>query len=133
MAFLKFYLKKKRIHTSVLIEYMLEILNEIKILSYRQMQRKLNSHTHKKHQSALYAKKIIPDGIQKRTEQMVNVLVNRKNYFNLIFLKDSCIKQKKKIVFHYENYCICKQKVKDNKSIKDEGGKCYLLLKVLTF
>lgn len=49
------------------------------------MQRKLNSHTHKKHQSALYAKKIIPDGIQKRTEQMVNMLVNRKNYINLIF------------------------------------------------
>ena len=29
--------EKKRIHTSVLIEYMLEILNEIKILSYKQM------------------------------------------------------------------------------------------------
>lgn len=111
---------------------MLEILNEIKILSYKQMQRKLSSHIHKKYQSALYAKKIISDGIQKRTEQMVNMLVNQKNYFNLIFLKDSCIKQKK-IVFHYENYCTCKQKVKDNKSIKDEGGKYYLLLKVLTF
>lgn len=61
------------------------------------MQRKLNSHTHKKHQSALYAKKIIPDGIQKRTEQMVNMLVNRKNYINLIFFKDSCIKQKNRI------------------------------------
>ena len=63
MAFLKFYLKKKRIHTSELTEYMLEIFNEIKILSYKQMYRKLSSHTHKKHQSALYAKKITLDGI----------------------------------------------------------------------
>lgn len=48
MAFLKFYLKEKTIHTSELIEYMLEIFNEIKILSYKQMYRKLSSHTHKK-------------------------------------------------------------------------------------